>query len=593
MIEPSGITIGGHKDRIPFVIVTQPTSAGRRTSGSASDPVRLGARALGVVGALAVAAAPYVPVVGGADVGLPVRGAAAVSSALWAAIALLLLVRAIRPIVFPVLATLGAVALGSIVADLQLFVGAIDADRLELFRPISAGALKAGPGAVVVTLGHALVVVAGALAALALARTVEWDDVDEDPVARRSASVVVAAGVAGALALAASFLLPAYVSTDAVVLAPAPVAGPVASALGGGLSAVAVLVGVAYAFSSTSRSAAVGALAGVVAASATVVGVRLAAALGAGDRIDLGAGTVVGVGGLFVLGVATVATARATSGPTTSVPRLARSAAPSNSTRRHVVAGAVTVLTGIALGVGAVLPLLDVSTGSVPTVVGDRAVAAYAVVTVVGGVLLLFSEFAAAVRPAVPLIVTGHLALAAAVLQALVLGVGIDGVSVGAGGWLLVVGTLLGLLTLALVAAAGASERDGVDTSDLDGASRPLAAALAVAAGVAALGLLLPQYDVVGETGGWIGALPWGWDVWGRLVLVAAVLIGAAVAARARASRAAALQIGSAVALAGVALSPILGGAGPGVTASSGAFVTAVGAAASALVAAGFFRTGE
>ena len=83
--------------------------------------------------------------------------------------------------------------------------------------------------------------------------------------------------------------------------------------------------------------------------------------------LDLGAGTVVGVGGLFVLGVATVATARATSGPTTSVPRLARSAAPSNSTRRLVVAGAVTVLTGIALGVGAVLPLLDVSTGSVPT----------------------------------------------------------------------------------------------------------------------------------------------------------------------------------------------------------------------------------
>ncbi|MBM7413695.1 MULTISPECIES: hypothetical protein [Nocardiaceae] len=578
--------------------MTQPTSAGLRTSRSASDPVRLGARVLGVVGALAVAAAPYVPVVGGADVGPPVRGAAVVSSALWAAIALALLVRATRPCTLPVLATLGAVALGSIVADLQLFVGAIDADRLELFRPISAAALEAGPGAVVVTLGHALVVVAGALAAVALARSVEWDDFDEDPVARRSASVVVAAGVVGALALAVSFLLPAYVSTDAVVLAPAPVAGPVVSALGGGLSAVAVLVGVAYAFSSTSRSAAVGALTGVVAASATVVGVRLAAAVGAGDRIGLGAGTVVGVGGVLALGVVTLATARATSGSTNpestnSVPRLVRSAAPSNSTRRHVVAGAVTVLTGVALGVGAVLPLLDVSTGSVPTVVGDRAVAAYAVVTVVGGVLLLFSEFAAAVRPAVPLIVTGHLALAAAVLQALVLGVGIDGVSVGAGGWLLVVGTLLGLLTLVLVAAAGASERDGVDTSDLAGASRPLAAALAVAAGVAALGLLLPQYDVGGETGGWIGALPWGWDVWGRLALVTAVLVGAAIAARARAPRAAALQVGSAVALAGVALSPILGGAGPGVTASSGAFVTAVGAAASALVAAGFFRTGE
>ncbi|MBY6538288.1 hypothetical protein HQ325_06360 [Rhodococcus sp. BP-349] len=549
---------------------------------------------LGVVGALAVAAAPYVPVVGGADVGTPVRGAAVVSTSLWAAIALVLLTRATRPSTLSVLATLGAVALGSIVADVQLFVGAIDADRLELFRPVSAAALKAGPGAVVVTLGHALVVVAGVLATLALARSVEWDDLDEDPVARRSASAVVAAGVLGALALAASFLLPAYVSTDAVVLAPAPVAGPVASALGGGLSAVAVLVGVAYAFSSTSRSAAVGALTGVVAASATVVGVRLAAALGAGDRIDLGMGTVVGVGGIAVLGVVTLATARSDRAPsTTSVPRLARSAAFSDSTRRHVVAGAVTVLTGVALGVGAVLPLLDVSTGAVPTVVGDRAVAAYAVVTVVGGVLLLFSEFAAAVRPAVPLIVTGHLALAAAVLQALVLGVGIEGVSVGAGGWLLVAGTVLGLLTLVLVASAGASERDGVDTSDLAGASRPLGAALAVAAGIAAVGLLLPQYDVGGETGGWIGALPWGWDVWGRLALVAAVLVGAAVAARARASRAAALQVGSAVALAGVALSPILGCAGPGVTASSGAFVTAVGAAASALVTAGFFRTGE
>ncbi|KQU06773.1 hypothetical protein ASG56_03915 [Rhodococcus sp. Leaf7] len=549
--------------------------------------------ALTAIAAAAVSLAPVIGVVRSSDgsaVGGPGTAAALASALVWilvAIVALFALARGRTLLAGAVVTAVGAMSLGMAVADLQLFVSAIDADRLELFRPVTAAELSPGPGSVAVVLGHLVVVAAGVLAMVAASRS---DDAPFDDGRPASASAV-ALGIAGALAVAASFVLPSFVSSDPVFLAPALVAGPILLAVGGALCAVTALVACAVALTSSSREVAAGVLAGTALAAASVALVRVVGAGGAGDRIGIAPGPVVGVVGVLALALAALVVARSGGAVESAAPRAARTAG--STSRRHMIAGAATVLTGLVLGASALLPLLTAPDGRQPAVAGERPVLLFALVTVVVGVVLFFSEFASAVRPAAALIVLGHIALSFAVLQAVVLGVGIDGVGIGSGGWLLLLGVATGVLAVIAIGVAGASERDGVDTSDLDPAARGVAVAAGIAAAVSVVGLLLPVYDIDGDTAGWIGSLPWGWDVWGRLTLAVAVGVAAVIATRARPARGAALEVGAGIALAAVVCSALVGDADAAITPSSGALVCGVGAVASALVGGLLFRTGE
>ncbi|MGW3484171.1 hypothetical protein ACWDAE_19095, partial [Rhodococcus indonesiensis] len=166
-------------------------------------PVLVAALVLAALGATAVAVAPILPVVG-ADEG-PI-GAASGAAALVSAVAALAVpvgavslarrrgaLAAVRAAAL--LSGAGFVALGAVLLDVALFTDALDADRLELFRPVTAAGLAAGPGAGVVLAGHLASVVAGVLGAVAV-RQLEAArlPVEERPVGARAATPV-AAGV--------------------------------------------------------------------------------------------------------------------------------------------------------------------------------------------------------------------------------------------------------------------------------------------------------------------------------------------------------------------------------------------------------------
>ncbi|MBY6438370.1 hypothetical protein HQ602_18515 [Rhodococcus kroppenstedtii] len=543
-----------------------------------TKPLEPWSAALVLVAAVAVTAASVVgvasPVLAGPVIGSTV--AIVVGQAL--VVALVLGSRRSRPdLGLAATAAVGAVALGLAVTDLQLFARALDADRLDLFRPTAAAAPSPTFGSVALLAGHAAYVVAGVLAAVALARR---PSVAVDDAPRRG--VLVLLGAAGA---AAAVVSPAYVSTDSVFLAPSVLGAPLSLALGYVLAALAVLVVVALAATSPRRDVTRGALVGVALSVLLVVVPRVPAAATAGDRIDVGPGTWLGlVGAALLLAAARPDRTAARPNRTDAAGERRRAAErPRRAPNARLVAGSLLLLSAAAAGAGSVLPVLAAS-GPIPRIAGLGAVAVSGVVVATVGVLLCLSEFAPSVRPASAPILAAHVALVAVVLQAVVLGVGVDGVRPGLGGWLLGLSVLAAVVAAPALAAAG-----GSDPVDSDAAERPLLvrAVAWTSAVLIVVGSLLPARSVDGRLGGWIGTWPWGWDVWGRVVFAAVVVTTAAILLRARRSRAVAAAVGTTVGAGGLALAAIVDGA------AVGAAITGVGAIVSALLSGLLTRTDE
>ncbi|GAB2656784.1 hypothetical protein ABI214_07585 [Prescottella soli] len=141
--------------------------AGRGDAGPGLLPYV--AVALATVGALAVAAGTLGSVARSASDGtrIPAVGTAAVVAVVLAlsvpVVAGILAVRR-SPAGAALLVGAGLVSAGLCVMDVQLWTGPIDANRLELFRPVTAGGIEAGPGAALVLAGHVCAVVAGIIA---------------------------------------------------------------------------------------------------------------------------------------------------------------------------------------------------------------------------------------------------------------------------------------------------------------------------------------------------------------------------------------------------------------------------------------------
>ncbi|SNS44084.1 hypothetical protein [Rhodococcoides kyotonense] len=456
----------------------------------------------------------------------------------------------------------GSVALGLTVLDVGLMLDPIDANRLELFRPVTAAALEPGVGAYLVLAAHALAVVGGVSGWIAVGRASLDDGYGEsaspDLTGRASAArigallsvSVVAAAVVGAGAL----FVPPFASTDSIVLVPAVIASPWTTAVGSALVALAVLVVAAAALASISPVVASGALLGAGAALFGILGSRVVAGLSSGPGIEVSPGSVVGAVAAVVLLVAggaalPAAAARDRRATADRIRRPGLGDGQASTTRWHVVAGAAGVVSGVASIAGGLLPVLVVPDGlPSPTILATRTAVIAGFVLVVASVPLFFSLFAATARPALGVLSVAVVMTSAGVLQSVVLATDITGIEVGTGGIAILVAVVAAVVCGAATLSAGSAERDDVDTSEVT-ADRVVGSVALSGAVVAAIGLALPLYRGADVTAASVTELPWGWDVWGQLALAVTVVIAAVVASRARPTRGAALLAGGSVAM--------------------------------------------
>ncbi|QQM23371.1 hypothetical protein I7X09_07720 [Rhodococcus sp. P-2] len=562
------------------------TTPGTTSQARIDDPrVKSGAplaAVIGLLGAVGVAASPVVGV--GSGRGVDTMGAVT-SAALFAAVCTIvaplvaLLVSGRRPAMAGgLLAGIGAVSLGAAILDVQLFVDAIDANRLDLFRPISAGSIDAGPGAYLALAGHGLLVVAGVLGLMVVHRESERDgygsaraaEFDGRSVGGRIGGWPTALLILAAVVFVLSLFGPSFSSQDPIFLVKPLVDSASATAVGTGLVGVAVLVAVAAALTSISLPVGCGALIGVGLGALAVSGTRVMAGFAAGDRIGVGSGSVVGALAavvIVVIGVSApyLASRRETGAiPAESVVRaptkttkgalkaamVAQSrAAQARVDRLHRVAGAAAIITAAVAGVGSALPVLSLPEGiPEPSMLSSRLVLLAAAVLLLAALGLFAPGRAAVVRPAVGVLWTTVVMGVAAVMQSAVIATDVPGVGLGIGAFVLCGTAFLAAATGLLVWLAGSAEREDVDTS-VDGGSRGLVLLVGGIGAVAVLiGTALPLYQGDTYTAASVLEWPWGIDVWGQLLVGVTVVIAAVIAASARPSRGAALLIGSAVA---------------------------------------------
>ncbi|MDV8024497.1 hypothetical protein [Rhodococcus sp. IEGM 1330] len=545
--------------------------------GRADDPSPTPRIALAVVlaliAAVAAVAAQLIGVVRSVD-GSPVGGGSVVAAILAVAVPVLVVIGAALGVAgkrielaAALLAGYGAVALGLALLDVALLSDPIDANRLELFRPLSAAMLDATAGAYVLLVGHAVSVLAGVAGWSAVHRAGLGDgyghSVYSEHVGRAAAGRVgpmLAAllGAFGVLAAVAAFAS-LYRSSDPVVIVTAVVESPVFVAVGSGVVGIAVLVVAASALAALSPQVASGASVGAGLGVLGFAGVGLLAGLGTGDRVDAGLGaylgTVAGLG-LLVCGavLAPVASARdrraleRTQQRETGA-RGVRGVAGPGTTRWHAAAGSAGILAGVLSVVGSLLPILQTDSEiAAPQIVATRVVLVAGFVMILGSVPLLFSEFASAARPFVSMFWLGAVSTAAAVLQSVVLAEDVEGVSTGIGALAIIAGVVAAAAAGLLALFAGSAERDDVDTSEDAATDGVVLGTGLFGAVLLAVGLALPLYRGSDLTAATITEFPWGWDTWGQMLLAVGVVVAAVVAARARAARGSVLLAAAAVA---------------------------------------------
>lgn len=504
------------------------------------------------------------------------------------------------------LAGAGAVALGSAVLDLQLFVRALDANRLELFRPVTAAELAPGPGAVAVVAGHVLFTVAGVLALVSVRRTGVLDEADEllagAPGTRVAAPVAWLAS-AGALVTAGSLFAAPLTSTDPVVLVPAVLQGPPLLLVGAALVATALLVVLALALTSASTSTAAGALAGCGVAALGVIAPRWVAA-GRLDDIGVAPGAVLGSFGAAALVLAGVlAAVRLRAGDGDGDGRSDdRPAGPRPLGRELPGAQALhraTALTGVLSGVlalvAALLPPVSTVAGvPVPDVDASR-------VLLLAGVLLAAASAGMlagpvdALRPLVGVLWVAVPLGAGGVLQSVLVATTVPGVGYGPGAAFALLAVIAAGTCGACAGLAGAAERDDVDVdvTELAPAGPHQQQLAVVAALLAVLGFGVPLYSAPGFDGPGLLTGAGGWDSWAQAIAAAAVVIALAVAVRARPQRGGAVLVGTALVLGIHLLSwPLTAGRLDGAGPSVGAAATAL-AVVAVVVLAGWVLPGR
>lgn len=515
--------------------------------------------ALSLLGAVAVAATPVLPIVRPeiGDVGpavllaavaaaltaLAVPGAAFAAAHRWA------------PAGGALLAGAGGIAAGAVLADLTLYTDAIDANRFELFRPVTAAALAAGPGAALLLAGHVCSVLAGIAGAVTVARAPRTGG----GTAGVRPGLPVLAGIVGSvIVVAAGLLAPVVVSADPLIVARGVLDAPAPTALGGACAAVAALVTVAWALGSGSTAIAVGAITGTGLAAFALLTPRVVAGL-AGERLSPTAATVAGsIAAALLVAFAVAMPAASARRNAREVQARGAPAVRSGTPRSgpvHAVAGILGLVTAALAVGGALLPMLSVPAGyDVPDLPHTRVLVVAGLLVAAASVWLLLSAYAEDVRPGVAVPTVLVVTAGAAVLHAWVVAAELPGVGAGPGIAVVVCAVIGAAATGVAVVAAGAAERDHIDTS-VDRVARSRTRLIAAAAAVVSFaGLAVPLYRGAGS----VLVYPWGFDVWGRMLLAVAVVVATVVAMRSRSARGGALLLGAAAATAGYASSWVL-----------------------------------
>ena len=530
-----------------------------------------GAVVTGLVGAAAVSLAPLLGAASAGDGSE--RGAQPLAATLAAALAVALpllaalLLRAGRlAAAVGVLSGGGAVALALAVLDGQLFTRALDANRLELVRPVTAAELHAGPGAVAVLAGHLLLAASALVGVWAVRRSGVLDDPDalgdgtaagDGPVLLRSGTAVLACAAAASVVLAAALFAAPLTSVDPVLLAPAVIDSPPAVVLGTVALAGVVLVALALGLVSMSVATTAGVLGGVALGTLGLLLPRVTAAA-LSDGVGVSAGSVVAT-------VAAVALAGSAVALVTSARRRAARTIPApgrgwaGSSEGSGLPGArilhlVTAGSGLLAGAGAVaaalLPLVTTTDDVAVPEVDQARVLLLAGVVLAAVCAGMVGVVAPVLRPVVGVVWVGLVLGSGGVLQAVLVATSLAGVGWGPGAVLTVLAVLAAGVCGSAAGLAGAAERDDVDTSVDVHPPRALAVLGAGAGFAVFLGLGLPLYNAPGFRAASLFGRAWGWDSWALAVVAAVLLSAVAVALRSRPTRGAGVLGGAALVMA-------------------------------------------
>ncbi|MDI9915250.1 hypothetical protein [Rhodococcus sp. IEGM 1379] len=512
------------------------------------------------------------------------------------------------------LAGIGAMSLGVAILDVQLFVDAIDANRLELFRPISAGLINAGMGAYVALIGHGLLVVAGGLGLVIVHRESERDgygsaraaEYDGRSVGARIGTWPTAAAIFAAIAYVLALFGPAFDSQDPIFLVRPLVDSPAASALGTGLVAVALLIVTAVALTSISSWVGAGALVGAGIGALGVSGTRVVAGLAGGDRIGVGVGSIVGaLAAVVIVGIGAAVpalTARresraaVASAPASAQRGAARRGNETKSARKaamieqaraeqarvrklHRLAGALGVIAAALAATGASLPVLSLPEGvPEPSILATRIVLLAAGVLLVASLGLFLPGRANMIRPVLGTLWTTVVMGAAAVLQPVVIATDVPGVGLGIGVFVLGAASVVAAATGIALWLAGTAEREDIDTSVEYAVNRAVLVVGGIGGVLSLAGTALPLYRGERYSAASVGDWPWGINTWGQLLVGVAVLVAVLIAPRARPARAKALLIGSAATMLAYVISgPLTSSRIPDATVGVGAITAGTG----------------
>lgn len=531
--------------------------------------------ALAAAGGVLAAVGPLIGVVDGAEPAYTSWPLLAALALLPPAVAGQLLFRG-RPFVAAgLIAAVGVFAVGRLLSDLQIAFAPMSVARPELFRPATLVAVTPSAGLWLLIAGHVLVIAGGVLSS---GRAGMPADESEPPTVMGLPMLIAVVAAIGLLGKP-------FTSTDAFQLDRAPWDLPVLGLTGGLLLALAVPLATVLSASSPDPDTRQGGTIGVtLALLAAVVPWLAAGTVAPGLGISAGSVTVL-TSAIVLLGVPLYGrTVRLVRGKRDET----RDPALPSLRRMHVIAGSLAVAAAVAMLIGALLPMLVLTTGdAAPDLATVKMLWVAGLVFGVLGLLLFVPSAAAVVRPA---LAGGYLAmqLAAAGITESVLAASQAGVAQpGAGYWLMIVEAPLGLLALVCTGLAGAIERENADERKRAQAPLPELGAVLLAGLFAAGAFALPTMrgdkyaapTLVPDTDPAVS--------WALLVSLVALITIFALVFRSRPARGAATLVGAALLMGVRALElPLTGDRVPGVVAAPGTWL-ALASIAALLVAAG------
>lgn len=516
--------------------------------------------ALLVSGSAALLVAPMLPIVDpdAADPAFTAEPLLAVLALLPVAVVLGLLARGWRVAALGLIVGLGVLGPARALADAQLFSDPNRAARPELLVPDSLTPLDPGIGAVLLMVGHGLLLLGAVVAVVRWGRRTEAQGAVpgmefDAAVDRRPGRQGLLAGVLCLGAVAGVGLLSApFHSEDPYLVGESALDAP-AAATAGGVALAALTPVVAWLLaSSPDAGRAAGGVLGVALAVFAVVVPPLGAVLWS-DDIAFASGPLVAAAAVVAMVVWAVHHVRRgePDGPSVAEDQIEDPTLPGAAALQRV-AGAVAVIAGLVAFGGWAFDAINSDDGlAAPTVGAARLLIPAAIlVGVLGALLLAAGPPGGALRPVLAVSLVAVPMAAAPVLDAGLTARDYSGLEVGAGSWLSLVAMPVAGLAALLASVAGGVERDDVDMSLLveRGPDRPVLFVAMPAAALAVLAFVLPLVDAPGyeAVAVWYGN---GIASWGPVVAMAAVLVAIGLAPWSRPTRAAGLLVGAALVL--------------------------------------------